>query len=107
MERPDSQSVGSDLRSKVLSALSEIGRRFTGAFACVGMVDGCMLVGFRDAYGLKPLTLGKRQGEGGSTSYIIASESVALEKLGYSIVRDIEPGGSGYISRKRLFLTDE
>jgi amidophosphoribosyltransferase len=71
------------------------------------MVDGCMLVGFRDAYGLMPLTLERRRDEGWSTSYIIASESVALEKLGYSIVRDIEPGGLGYISRDSLFLTDE
>jgi glutamine phosphoribosylpyrophosphate amidotransferase len=71
------------------------------------MVNGCMLVGFRDAYGLKPLTLGKRQAEGGSTSYIIASESIALEKLGYSIVRDIEPGWFGRIARNSLILTAE
>ncbi|OSS51458.1 hypothetical protein B5807_04027 [Epicoccum nigrum] len=96
MERP---TAGSDLRSKVLSALSEIHRSCTGAFACVGIVDSCMLVGFRDAYGLKPLILGKRADVGGTVSYIIASESVALEKLGYSIVRDVAPGEAIIIDR--------
>jgi amidophosphoribosyltransferase len=86
MERPDSPTAGSDLRSKVLSALSEIHRSCTGAFSCVGIVDSCMLVGFRDAYGLKPLILGERADVGGTVSYIIASESVALEKLGYIVL---------------------
>ena len=56
-----------------------------------------MLVGFRDAYGLKPLILGDRSDAGRTVSYIIANESVTLEKLGYSIVWDVAPGESQHI----------
>ena len=45
------------------------------------------MIGVRDPYGLKPLCLGKRNG-----SYILASESCALNAVGAEFVRDILPG---------------
>lgn len=41
--------------------------------------------------GLRPLILGERETEHG-TDYIVSSESVALDVLGYRVVGDIEPG---------------
>lgn len=52
---------------------------------------GYGIVAFRDVNGLRPLILGERVTEHG-TDYIVASESVALDVLGYRVVGDIEPG---------------
>lgn len=57
------------------------------------MIDSRILVGFRDPHGLKPLILGRRVSEG-LFEYMIASESVALEKLDFDVLRDVAPGQS-------------
>jgi amidophosphoribosyltransferase len=59
--------------------------------ACIGLVLGYGLVAFRDPNGIRPLVLGERiTGEG--REYAVASESVALDVLGFKRVRDIAPG---------------
>lgn len=50
------------------------------------------MVGFRDPHGLKPLVLGERRHADGLMDYMFASESVVLDKLGFSNMRNIMPG---------------
>jgi len=74
-----------------VAAVAGVHRRCTGGYAVVSMVLGLGLVAFRDPHGIRPLVLGKREGAQG-TEYAIASESVALDILGFVRERDILPG---------------
>ena len=75
----------------VFRALEGVNRRAKGGYAVVCAVLGLGLVAFRDPHGIRPLVLGKRVSAGGD-EYIVASESVALDILGFERVRDVEPG---------------
>ncbi len=57
-----------------------------GAFALVIALDD-KLIGVRDPYGLRPLCIGKLD-----ESYVISSESCALDTIGADLIRDVEPG---------------
>ena len=75
----------------VFAALEGVNRRVKGGYAVVCTVLGLGLVAFRDPHGIRPLVLGKRSGAAGD-EYIVASESVALDVLGFERVRDVAPG---------------
>src|SRR5690606_9988710 len=62
-----------------------------GGYAGGALVLGLGLVAFRDPNGFRPLVVGRREAEGG-TEYAVASESVALDILGFERVRDVKPG---------------
>ncbi|MDY0023277.1 amidophosphoribosyltransferase, partial [Arenimonas caeni] len=73
------------------AAVAGVHRRCTGGYAAVAMVLGLGLVAFRDPHGIRPLVLGKRQRDG-RDEYAVASESVALDILGFVRERDVLPG---------------
>ena len=75
----------------VFAALEGVNRRAKGGYAVVCTVLGLGLVAFRDPHGIRPLVLGKRSSASGD-EYIVASESVALDVLGFERVRDVAPG---------------
>lgn len=75
----------------VFEAVAAVHRRCRGAYAAVAMITGYGLVGFRDPYAIRPVVYGKREAAGG-TEYMIASESVALDALGFALIGDIGPG---------------
>jgi len=75
----------------VFQAVSGVHRRCRGAYAVVIMIAGFGILGFRDPNGIRPVVFGEKKSELGS-EFMIASESVALDVLGFNIIRDIEPG---------------
>ena len=78
-------------------------RRVKGGYAVVSVVLGLGLVAFRDPHGIRPLVLGKREHNEGN-EYIVASESAALDILGFQRVRDVQPGEAIVITaRGELF----
>ncbi|MDE1225999.1 amidophosphoribosyltransferase [Vibrio aestuarianus] len=79
----------------VFRAVSNVHRTIRGAYAVVAMIIGHGLIAFRDPYGIRPLCLGKRE-LNGRTEYMAASESVALDAVGFDFVRDIAPGEAVY-----------
>jgi len=80
----------------IFNAVSKVHQRCKGAYACVAMITGFGIVGFRDPNGIRPIVFGKRETENG-TEYIMASESVAVQSLGFDLVRDIEPGEAVFV----------
>ena len=81
----------------VFDAVTSVHRRCRGAYAAVAMITGYGVVAFRDPFGIRPLVYGKRESPQGS-DYMMASESVALNALGYELIRDVAPGEAVFIS---------
>ncbi len=70
----------------VIDRLTEALRQIEGAYSLVCLTDDCV-VGVRDPLGVRPLVIGKRGG-----SYIVTSETCALDIIGADYIRDVEPG---------------
>lgn len=68
--------------NKITDALSNI----KGAYSLILMTNK-KLIGVRDPYGIRPLVMGKK-GDG----YVFASETCALDIIGATYCRDVEPG---------------
>lgn len=77
-------------------AVKGVHRRCCGGYAAVAMIPGFGVCGFRDPHGIRPLVYGKRDTEAG-TEYMIASESVALDTLGFDLIADVAPGEAVFI----------
>ncbi|MEN9759595.1 MAG: amidophosphoribosyltransferase, partial [Pseudomonadota bacterium] len=75
----------------VFAAVSAVHARVRGAYACVAMIAGFGVVAFRDTHGIRPLALGQNRTDLGD-EWMVASESVAIQGLGFTPVRDIAPG---------------
>ncbi|CDG84218.1 amidophosphoribosyltransferase [Janthinobacterium agaricidamnosum] len=80
----------------VFKAVSVLNRRVRGGYAAVAQIAGVGLLAFRDPHGIRPLCYGVNETEQG-IEYLIASESVALEGMGFRFVRDIAPGEAVFI----------
>ncbi|MBX9682772.1 MAG: amidophosphoribosyltransferase [Hyphomicrobium sp.] len=81
----------------VFEAISRVHVRARGAYACVALISGYGIVGFRDPFGIRPVVYGRREGPDG-VDYMIASESVALDAAGFELIADIGPGEAVYIT---------
>lgn len=82
---------------EIFSAVRETNKDIRGAYACVAMIIGHGMVAFRDPNGIRPLVLGTRE-ENGKNEYMFASESVALDTVGFEFVRDLQPGEAVYVT---------
>ncbi|CAN5179997.1 amidophosphoribosyltransferase [soil metagenome] len=80
----------------MFKAVAGLHLRVKGAYACVAHVAGHGILAFRDPFGIRPLCYGIRETDEG-TEYLVASESVALEGMGFRFVRDVAPGEAIFI----------
>jgi amidophosphoribosyltransferase len=80
----------------IFKALSGVYRRCRGGYSAVAMIPGVGILGFRDAFGIRPIVFGRRETDEGD-EYMIASESVALDTLGFDLIRDLRPGEGVFI----------
>lgn len=86
-------------KEALFSATKAMFSRIQGAYAGVIMIHGHGLLGFRDPFGIRPLVYGKRRAKGSrQADYMLASESIALDALGYELVGDVAPGEAVFIS---------
>ncbi len=92
-EAADGYSLDADA---VFKAVAKVHKRVRGAYAVVSQIAGHGMLAFRDPFGIRPLCLGINETEQGN-EYLVASESVALEGLGFRFVRDIAPGEAVFI----------
>ena len=80
--------------SDIFSAVDELHQRSKGAYAVIIMILGYGILAFRDPNGIRPLVYGQKKGK----NHMFASESVALDCLGYDQnVVDVEPGEAIFI----------
>ncbi|MBC6943830.1 MAG: amidophosphoribosyltransferase [Xanthomonadales bacterium] len=75
----------------VFKAVAGTHARCVGGYAVVALVLGHGVLAFRDRHGIRPLVLGERDTATGK-EYAVASESVALDILGFRLLRDVAPG---------------
>jgi amidophosphoribosyltransferase len=88
----------------VFKAIGGVHARCVGGYAVVAMVLGLGVVAFRDPHGIRPLVLGERDVTGGK-EYAVASESVALDVLGFRRLRDVLPGEGVILTGDGQLLT--
>ncbi len=81
----------------VFRAVTSVHHTIRGAYAVSAMIIGHGMVAFRDPNGIRPLCLGKRE-VNGFTEYMVASESVALDAVGFDFLRDVAPGEAIYVT---------
>ncbi len=90
----------------VFAAVTGLHQRCKGAYAVVAMITGKGIVAFRDPNGIRPLVYGVRKSQRGM-EYMVASESTALDMLGFSLVRDVSPGEAIFIDARRTISTQQ
>lgn len=101
LDKTDSLTLSPD---EVFDAVSRVHADTRGAYAVVAMIIGQGLVAFRDPFGIRPLVLGKHETDSG-TEYMVASESVALDAVGFEVMRDVAPGEAVYITTEGELFT--
>ncbi|KAB2953257.1 amidophosphoribosyltransferase [Heliorestis acidaminivorans] len=83
-------------QSSLEEALMKVMIDIKGSYSVLVMTEN-RLLGMRDPYGVRPLCLGRLDG-----AYVLASESCALDTMGATFIRDIEPGEIVVIDEKGL-----
>ncbi len=90
----------------MFTAVAAVHRRLKGAYAVVAMIAGYGVLAFRDPFGIRPIVIGYNETESG-TEYMVASESVALDALGFRILRDVAPGEAVFIDEEGNFHSQQ
>ena len=112
------ENKGNDMVENIFSAVKNVMSLCKGGYAGMYLINGIALVGFRDPHGIRPIVMGKRKstkatnGEGLS-DYVFASESVAIDTLGFDLIRDVEPAEAivitldGHVHTRRCLSADK
>jgi amidophosphoribosyltransferase len=90
----------------IFTAVAQVHRRLKGAYAVVAMIAGYGVLAFRDPFGIRPLVIGFNETPAG-TEYMVASESVALDALGFRVLRDVAPGEAVFIDEDGSFHSQQ
>lgn len=90
------------LNSKTVEeAVGRAMHKIKGAYSLIVMSPR-KLIGARDPFGFRPLCIGRRD-----NTYILASETCALDTIGAEFVRDVEPGEIVTISPSKGIESDK
>ena len=90
----------------IFKAVARVHQRVRGGYAVVAMINGFGLVAFRDPHGIRPAVFGARDTDQGK-EFMVASESVALDGLGFKLERDIAPGECVVITKEGEFYSQQ
>ncbi len=90
-------SSGTSLdENAIFKAVAELHKKVRGSYAVIAQIAGYGLLAFRDPFGIRPLCYGYIDTIKGR-EYIIASESVVLESMGYTLIKDVGAGEAIFI----------
>ena len=90
------QLIAKSKRPKTIDKVVDAIFQIQGGYALV-MLTQHSLIGVRDPYGIRPLVIGKLE-----NSYVLASETCALDIIGAKFVRDVENGEIVLIENDKL-----
>ena len=90
------QLIAKSKRTKTIDKIIDALFQIQGGYALV-MLTQNILIGVRDPFGIRPLIIGKIK-----NSYVLASETCALDIIGAKYVRDVENGEIVYIENDKL-----
>ena len=103
----ESASVHNKLDAQtIFRAVAALHKRVRGAYAVTAMIAGHGVLAFRDPYGIRPVVIGYHDTPDGR-EYMVASESVAVEAMGFRVLRDIAPGEAVYIEHTGGFHSQQ
>ena len=83
----------------IFKAVTKTHIRCDGAYAVLALITGHGILAFRDNNGIRPLSIGIRQGKS-RDEYIVASEDSLFIPLGFKKLRDIDPGEAVFIDKE-------
>jgi len=84
----------------IFKAAAGVFKKVRGSYSVVAYIADQGLVAFRDPFGIKPLVWGVRR-DGLVPSYGIASESVSLNIMNFSEIKNVGAGQAIFIDRSR------
>jgi amidophosphoribosyltransferase len=84
--------------TNIFNALDNTVKTLKGAYSVITLIGNKGMLAFKDAYGIRPLVFGKKNKVDG-VSYMFASETVALDTLGYEIIKELQPGEAVFIDK--------
>ena len=94
-----SQLQGKDINQEnVFKAIEFCTTQLVGSYSVVCLTKNGDIFGFRDPNGIRPLVFGQRHSETEGAVYGLASETIALNYVGFDQTEDIHPGEAIYIS---------
>ncbi|MBB2775393.1 UNVERIFIED_ORG: amidophosphoribosyltransferase [Comamonas terrigena] len=88
---------------EVFKAVRAVHQRIKGSYAVIALIAGYGLLAFRDPFGIRPLCIGKSA----DGTYLLASESVALEGTLHQFERDVAPGEAVFITEDGKIHTEQ
>mmetsp|Transcript_35132 Transcript_35132/g.76173 ORF Transcript_35132/g.76173 Transcript_35132/m.76173 type:complete len:647 (-) Transcript_35132:289-2229(-) len=112
-QQDQEQDQQDDIVQQVFRSITTVLQTCRGGYAGIYLINGIGLVGFRDPHGIRPIVLGSRRsacsagagtgtgtGTGNKMDYVLASESVAIDTLGFELVRDVMPGEAIFLDMR-------
>ena len=90
----------------IFKAVSKTHLRCDGAYAVIALITGHGLIAFRDNNGIRPLSIGIRKGKT-RDEYILASEDALFSSLGFTKLRDVDPGEAVFIDKNGELFTQQ
>ena len=90
------QLIAKSKREKIIDKIIDAMFQIQGGYALVLMTNK-KLIGIRDPFGIRPLVIGKLK-----NSFILASETCALDIVGASFVREVENGEIVVVENQKL-----
>ena len=100
------QDIDEVTPQSIFDATEKVFNRCSGGYAVVAMILNHGLVAFRDPNAIRPLVIGIRESNQGK-EYMVASESVALDVVGFSLLRDVLPGEAIFIDSEGKFYSKQ
>jgi amidophosphoribosyltransferase len=83
----------------VFAAIKHCMTKLVGSYSIICVTRHGDLFGFRDPHGIRPLVFGRKTTEDGEKMFALASETVALQFLGYDQLEEVEAGSAVFVSK--------